>query len=429
MNQLLKSILTCGLIALTSLALFAGGAATGFAVAQLGGDFGLSGVSGASPEGSDTPTELQTTFEPFWQAWRILHDNYYEQPLDDTQLMQGAIRGMMESLGDPATSYLTPKEYEIFFASDLAGDFEGIGAYVEMAGDYLRIVSPIPGSPAEAVGILPGDLVIQVDNEDIAGQTEVEIISKVRGPAGTTVHLTIQREGKTDFLEFDVVRAKIVIPSVESKMLDGGLAYIKINDFGARTPKEFREALRALLKDNPTGLVLDLRGNPGGYLNTAVEVASQFLKAGSNELVLRERFGDGREETYAVQSGGLATDIPLVVLIDKGSASASEIVAGAIQDHGRGTLVGETSYGKGSVQTTHTLDNNQGEVKVTIARWLTPDGRSIHELGITPDVEVLLTEEDRAAELDPQLDKAIEILAGGAYAMPLEVFLSGVIAE
>ncbi len=421
MNQLVKNLLTCGLVVVTSLALFAGGTATGYAVARLGGDFGIGGVSGASPEGSGTPAELQTTFEPFWQAWRIVHDNYYEQPLDDTQLMQGAIRGMTESLGDPATSYLTPEEYAIF-ATNLSGDFEGIGAYVEMAGDYLRIVSPIPGSPAEAEGILPGDLIIMVDREDIAGQSEVEIIGKVRGPAGSTVHLTIQREGKTDFLEFDVTRAKIVISSVESKVLEGGIAYIKVNDFGARTPKEFRDTLRTLLNDNPTGLVLDLRGNPGGYLNTAVEVASQFLKAGPNKLVLRERFGDGREETYTVQSGGLATDIPLVVLIDKGSASASEIVAGAIQDHGRGTLVGETSYGKGSVQATHNLDNHQGEVKVTIARWLTPDGRSIHELGITPDVEVLLTEEDRAAELDPQLDKAIEILSGGAYAVPLEVF-------
>lgn len=427
MNQFLKTILTCGLIAVTSLALFAGGAATGYAVARLD-DFGFGNVSGASPEGSETPADLQTTFEPFWQAWRILHDRYYEQPLDDTLLMQGAIRGMLESLGDPATSYLTAEEYEIF-STNLSGDFEGIGAYVEMAGDYLRIVSPIPGSPAEAVGILPGDLVIMVDNEDIAGQSEAEIIGKVRGPAGSTVHLTIQRAGKSDLMEFDVIRAQIVIPSVESQVLEGGLAYIKINDFGARTPKEFRDTLRTLLQDNPTGLVLDLRGNPGGYLTTAVEVASQFLKAGAGELVLRERFGDGREETYSVQAGGLATEIPLVVLIDKGSASASEIVAGALQDHGRATLVGETSYGKGSVQTTATLDNNQGEVKVTIARWLTPDGRSIHELGITPDVEVLLTEEDRAADLDPQLDQAIEILSGGAYAVPLQVFLSGVTVD
>jgi carboxyl-terminal processing protease len=427
MNQFLKNVLTCGLVVVASLALFAGGAATGYAVAQLE-DFRLGGVSGASPAGSGTPAELQTTFAPFWQAWRIVHDNYYEQPLDDTQLMRGAIRGMMESLGDPATSYLSPEEYAIF-STTLTGDFEGIGAYVEMSGDYLRIVSPIPGSPAEAEGILPGDLIVRVDDEDIAGQSEVEIISKVRGPAGTTVHLTIQREGHTDLLEFDVTRAKIVIPSVESELLDGGIAYVKINDFGARTPDEFRDALKTLLADKPTGLILDLRGNPGGYLDTAVAVASQFLEPGANELVLRERFGDGREETYSVRSGGLATNIPLVVLIDKGSASASEIVAGAIQDHGRGTLVGETSYGKGSVQTTHTLDDDNGEVKVTIARWLTPSGRSIHQLGITPDVEVLLTEDDRAADLDPQLDKAIEILGGGAYVVPLEVFLLRVSVE
>jgi carboxyl-terminal processing protease len=326
--------------------------------------------------------------------------------LDDTALMRGAIRGMVEALDDPHTSYMTPEEYDIF-ATSLAGEFEGIGAMVELSGDYLRIVSPFPGSPAEQAGIRSGDLVIRVDDVDLAGQSEAEMISRVRGPAGTTVHLSVQRETEPELLEFDIVRAKITIPSVESKMLEGNLGYVKINDFGEKTPSELREALQDLLSQNPSGLVLDLRGNPGGYLTTAVKVTSQFVGDG---LVLRERFGDGREETYAVEGGGLALDIPLVVLINPGSASASEIVAGAIQDHQRGQIVGETSYGKGSVQTAHTLSGDNGEVRFTIAKWFTPDGRSIHGLGITPDIEVVLTDEDRDANRDPQLEKAMELL-------------------
>jgi len=237
----------------------------------------------------------------------------------------------------------------------------------------------------------------------------------VRGPAGTTVNLSIVRvadDGSSEPLEFAVVRATITVASVESKLLENNVAYVKVNDFGERTSQELKDTLRTLMADKPAGLILDLRGNPGGFLDTAIEVASQFLPRGT--LVMQERFGDGRQIDYDAQNGGLATDIPLVVLIDKGSASASEIVAGAIQDHARGTLVGETSYGKGSVQNWHPLRGDNGAVRVTIARWYTPDGRTIHELGITPDVTVALTEADRAAGNDPQLDEAVRQLLDNA---------------
>jgi carboxyl-terminal processing protease len=290
----------------------------------------------------------------------------------------------------------------------LDGELEGIGATVEtdVKTGYTRIVSPMPGSPAEAVGLLPADLIISVDGEDIAGQDINTVVGKVRGPAGSTVTLEIQREGESDLRTFAVTRAKITIASVESELRADGLGYVRINSFGEKTGTELRRQLRELLAQAPRGLILDLRGNPGGYLSAAIDVVSEFIPDG---VVMLERFGDGSEKTYTAHSGGLATQVPLVVLIDKGSASASEIVAGAIQDRGRGQLVGEQSYGKGSVQAPHALAGD-GAIRVTIARWLTPSGSWIHEKGITPDLVVERTEDDRAAGRDPQLDRAIELL-------------------
>ncbi|HLE29504.1 MAG TPA: S41 family peptidase [Anaerolineales bacterium] len=412
MNRILRGTLTCGLIVITSMALFTGGLALGHFTAR---------PADTAPqldlllnlEASGPTAAEDKLMAPFWEAWDLVHQEYVDQPVDDTKLAQGAIRGMMAALGDPHSSYMNPTEYEIE-VSNQSGDLQGIGAYVEAAGDYLRIVSPFPGSPAEAAGLRPGDLIIKVDGVDVAGLGEFEIISRVRGPEGTTVHLTIQREGEKEPLEFTLVRARIHIPSVESKMLDGNVAYVKVNDFGDKTTAELKDALKSLEVNQPVGLVLDLRGNPGGYLNTAIEVVSQFISDG---VVMREKYGDGRERTYEAIPDGLATQIPLVVLIDKGSASASEIVAGAIQDTRRGTIVGEKSYGKGSVQNWRELRGDNGAVRVTIARWLTPSGRSIHQVGITPDVAVEMTEDDHAAERDPQLDKAVSILTSSAGAV------------
>jgi carboxyl-terminal processing protease len=417
MNGFLRTLLTLLLVALTGTAIFVGGFVAGHYTATPLADLplvpGLADVSGGSPNQGGTPPDLADTFRPFWDAWDLVHDEFVDQPVDDQALMQGAINGMMEALGDQHSSYMPPQEYGIITA-DQSGEFEGIGAYVDgEEGLGLRIVSPFPGSPAEAAGLLPGDLIVAVGAIDITGMTATEAINLVRGPAGTKVNLTVEREaedGATETRDFVVTRARISVASVESELLDGNVAYVKVNDFGQRTTSELRTALRELVRANPDGLILDLRGNPGGFLNTAIEVASQFLPRGT--LVMREQFGDGREVEYDARGGGLATRIPLVVLIDKGSASASEIVAGAIQDHARGVLVGETSYGKGSVQNWHELVGDNGAVRITIARWYTPDGRTIHEQGITPDVTVELTEEDHAAQLDPQLDEALRQLTG-----------------
>jgi carboxyl-terminal processing protease len=357
-------------------------------------------------EESATPGEVQTLFKPFWEAWNIIHNQYVDQPVDDTTLMQGAIRGMMDALGDKQTFYMDPSVYENQ-TSQLQGSYEGIGAYVDLKGDYLTIVSPIEGSPAEAAGLQPGDQVIAIDGEDMTGVPPEEARSKIVGPEGTQVTLTVSRKGQTTPLELTITRAKISMQSAEGKMLDNGIGYLDINTFGEQTTQEMRSALDTLLAQNPRGLIIDLRNNPGGYLTTAVEVSSEFIDKGP---ILYEKFGNGKLEEHDALGNGRATKIPLVVLVNEGSASASEILTGALQDYGRAKIVGVQSYGKGSVQIWQPLSNNQGAARVTIAKWLTPNKRAIDHVGLTPDIIVEMTEEDYTAKRDPQLDAAVETL-------------------
>lgn len=413
MNKTLKTILIVLVVMVVGLGSFAGGFVTGhmlpFGNVFNPDDTNVFVSSTASPEQqSATPEEMQALFAPFWEAWNLVHENYVDQPVDDVALMRGAISGMMEALGDQHSSYMNPEDYEQANSS-LEGEYEGIGAYVDTTTDYLTITSPIPGSPAEEAGLLPGDQVVAIDGEDMTGIDAELARLRVLGPAGSTVHLTVFREGEDGLLEFDIVRAKITIASATGEMLDNDIAYIQVTTFGSKTMPELEAALKDLMAQNPKGIILDLRNNGGGYLQTAVEVTSQFVDEG---VALYEQYGDGRRTTYDVMPGGMATDptIPMVVLINEGSASASEIVAGALQDLGRAKLVGTVSYGKGSVQNWIPLSGDNGAVRVTIAKWLTPNEKTIHEIGLTPDYPVELTPEDREADRDPQLDEAIKIL-------------------
>ncbi len=365
-------------------------------------------ASNQSPadQSAATPEELETLFKPFWQSWDLVHEKYVDQPVDDEELMRGAIKGMLEALDDQHTSYLNPEQYEISNAHLEGQEYEGIGAWVDISGDYLTIISPMPGSPAEEAGLKPDDKIIAIDGEDMTGTDGELVRQKVIGPRGSTVTLTILRAGREPF-DVDVKRASILVPTLDSKILDENIAYVQLFTFGDSTSDDLRNALRDLISQDPDGLILDLRNNGGGYLNTAIEVVSQFIGDG---VVMYEVYGDGTRRTFSAQKGGLATEIPMVVLINGGSASASEIVAGAIQDRGRGLLVGETSFGKGSVQEYTPLLNNEGAVRVTIARWLTPNDRQIHEIGLEPDVKIEITEEEVSAGTDTQLEKAIELL-------------------
>jgi len=353
-----------------------------------------------------TPADLQNLFKPFWETWQIVHTQFVDQPVDDTLLMEGAIRGMMEALDDPHSSYMDPKSYQEA-NSELAGSYEGIGAIVDTTGDYLTIVSTFPASPAEKAGLLSGDQIIALNNEDMTGTDPEVVRQRVKGPAGTVVHLTIAREKHVSPLEFDVTRAKITIDSASGQMLDNDIAYVQVTSFGENTTRELTSTLKTLMASKPRGMILDLRDNGGGFLETAVEVVSQFQSSGT---VLYEEYGNGTKKPYEALPGGLATKIPLVVLINEGTASASEITAGALQDYGRATLVGVVSYGKGSVQNWIAISNDQGAVRITIARWLTPKERQIDMEGLTPDVYVERTPADRQAGRDPQLDVGVEVL-------------------
>ena len=356
----------------------------------------------------EVEVDREDLIAPFWEAWEILQDDYVDQPLDSEALMRGAIRGLVDSIEDPHTSYMDPDEF-LQANLPLNGEYEGIGAWVDSEAEYLTIISTMPGSPAEKAGLQPGDQVVGVNGQDVVGMDPSLVIRQVLGPAGTPVNLTIRREGLTDVFEVEIIRENIDLPSVQSEMLEDNIGYVRLFSFGAESAHDLNRALRDLLRDDPVGLILDLRGNGGGFLNASVDVASEFISDG---VILIERFGDGEETIYQARSGGRATEIDMVVLVDGGTASASEIVAGAIQDHGRGLLVGETSFGKGSVQNWVELADDKGAIRVTIARWYTPDDRLIHGIGLSPDVEVLIPESGLDEGEDPQLDEAIRLLLG-----------------
>jgi carboxyl-terminal processing protease len=331
--------------------------------------------------------------------------------------MRGAINGMMDTLKIGRNYYLDPKAMEEQNTALNGKDYTGIGAYVDVDKQYLTIISPIKGSPAEKAGLRSGDQIVAIDGVDMTGFSAEEAHQKVLGPADTVITLTILREGTNMPFDVKITRAIITIPLVEYEMRPDGIAYIRLNTFGDTADTELKNAINELLAQNPKGLILDLRFNGGGYLEQGISVASEFLP--KDKVVVYEKFGDGKLTPYISVGNGAATDIPMVVLIDQGSASASEIVAGALQDYGRAKLIGTQSYGKGSVQSFIPLQNDQGAIGVTIALWLTPNKRAIDHLGLTPDILVDFTQADIDAKLDPQLDAAAQTLLAIVNGSPL----------
>jgi carboxyl-terminal processing protease len=339
------------------------------------------------------------------EVWSLIDTEFYGELPTPAERAYAAIRGMLDTLDDDYTSFSEPSIAEIR-REDASGSFEGIGAFVGTNEDnILEIVEPFKGSPAHEAGLLPGDLVLAVDGQSVIGYALFDAIALIRGPEGSEVTLTIQRRDAEPF-DVTIVRARLDIPIVESEMLEGSIAYVRLTSFDAQATMQLEAALEELFSQDATALILDLRGNPGGFLDQAVHVADLFLGEG---LILIERRGDGDEIEFPSTENGLAQDIPLVVLVNGGSASASEIVAGAIQDRGRAILIGETTFGKGSVQLLHTLSDGS-ELRVTIARWFTPNDKAIRGEGLAPDIQVPFTPEDAEAGRDPQLDQAIEYL-------------------
>ncbi len=352
------------------------------------------------------PSDWKPYFGVFWEAWNYVHQDFYKPGIDDSALVNGAISGMVSALGDPHTAFVDSKRAQLH-QSDLTGSFEGIGATVEMREGRLTIVTPHKDSPAERAGLRTDDIILEVDGKVIQNMDVNDAVSLIRGPKGSPVTLKVQR-AKQPVFTVQVTRDTIRTPFVESRMLENTtIAYIRMNDFGSTAPDELQEAIRTLSAQHPTALVFDLRQDPGGYLNAAIDVASQFLKGGQTVLIQKSK--DGTTNNFKAKGGGLATEIPMVLLVDKGSASASEIVAGALKDYRRATIIGTNTYGKGSVQNVHTL-SDKSELRVTIAHFFSPQNREINEVGIQPDIEVKVTEQDVAAKRDPQLDKAVEVL-------------------
>jgi carboxyl-terminal processing protease len=341
------------------------------------------------------------------QVWEVIHNQYLNQPVDDEKLLRGAISGMMDTLDDPYSAYMTPEDFRSQNAP-LKGEYTGIGAWVDTQGDLLIIMNPMPNSPAELAGLKPGDQVVAINGVDMTILKPPQVLERILGPAGTIIKISIKREGVEGILQFEVERAVVPIPSVDSKMLDGKIGYIRLFTFGNNSTKEFTNAFNALLDQKAEGIILDLRNNSGGYVETAIEITSGFV---ANNIVMIEENGNGSLTEFKATGSSINTEIPLIVLVNEGTASASEIAAGALQDLNRAKLVGVQTFGKGYIQKWVQLRNNHGVLRITIARWLTPNGRQIQELGLTPDFQVQITEEDIQNKNDAQLNQALLLLS------------------
>lgn len=345
-------------------------------------------------------------FGLFWETWNTIKEKYiYSNKLSDQDLVYGAVNGLVNSLGDPNTNFFPPDEAKKF-SEDISGEFSGIGAEIGIRNGNLVIVAPLKDSPAEKIGIKAGDKILKIDGKN-APLTTDEGVKLIRGKKGTAIVLTILRNNWNTPKDFSIVRDTIRIPTVEWKILEGNIAHINLYNFYEKAPLAFYDALLKIVPQNPKGIILDLRDNPGGYLEAAINLAGWFFEPGT--VVVTEEFSAEKKNILKSTGSGFLKNTPVVVLINGGSASASEILAGALRDNRKIKLIGEISFGKGTVQELMKL-RGDSEVKVTVAHWLMPNGGLIEKNGIKPDYEVKLTDKDIEAEKDPQLDKAIEVI-------------------
>lgn len=354
-------------------------------------------------KGDRTQDEDRVDFSVFWDAWDLVEKNYILGPLDEQKMVYGAVAGMVESLGDPYSTFLTPEENDDL-ENEMKGIFGGIGAEIGYRDGRIVIIAPLKDNPAEKAGLMAGDRIVEVDGKSTEGLNVDEVVDMIRGDKGTSVHIGIIRG--EEVLSFDITRDTIIDKTVRWEMKDGQIAYIEITQFKQDTAKELDAQIGDILTQDPKGIVLDLRNNPGGYLDVVVEVAGRFI--GEGQTVVIEQSGEA-DQAYKASGGRRFENIPMTVLINEGSASAAEILAGALKDYKLATLVGKTTFGKGLVQGISELKDGSA-LKITVAKWLTPNGTNINEDGIAPDVEADYTIDDYNAGKDPQFDKAMEIL-------------------
>jgi len=371
----------------------------------------------AGVTGLDHGQPAAVDFSLFWQTWSIIDEKYVtdngnvattSQPVTNEEKVWGAISGLVGSLGDPYSVFLPPEENKKF-EEEISGNFSGVGMEIGIKDDLLTVIAPLAGSPAERAGVTAGDKIVKIDETITVNLSADEAVGLIRGPAGTTVRLTLARDRGAEPIEITIRREVIAIPTIEAKLLPQGVFLIRLFNFSAASPNLFRDALRQFTESRADKLILDLRGNPGGFLEAAVDMASWFLPAGRTILVEKHQSGE-QNKTYRSRGYDIFNDnLKMVILIDRGSASASEILAGALGEYGVADLVGEQTFGKGSVQELVPLAGGSS-LKLTIAKWYTPQDHSISQNGLTPDVAVVMTAADREAGRDPQLTKAVELL-------------------
>lgn len=362
---------------------------------------------------SATP-DAEADLDQFWHTWHLLEEKYVaatsSEPVSVEDRIHGAIQGMVASYGDPYTVFLPPDDAEQF-TENISGNFGGVGMEVGLRNGVVTVIAPLPDTPAEQAGIVAGDVIVEIDGESTENMSVDEAVRLIRGEKGTDVVLSLYREGESDFIEVTITRDTITIPTIEAEQI-GDTYIIRLYSFNALAETKVREELRAFKQSDADELILDLRGNPGGFLHSAVAIGSYFLPAG--KVIVREHFGDDANEELYRSAGRVVhefTPETLVVLVDEGSASASEILAGALKEHGVATLIGETTFGKGSVQELVDIPGG-GALKVTIARWLTPDGTSFSEVGLEPNVHIERTPQQVVDGIDPQQEAALEWLDG-----------------
>ncbi len=363
-------------------------------------------VGGTVGNTQELPDHLSkdVDFDLFWKVWNLVKKNYVHQPVADTKLFYGALAGIVSALDDPYSVFFDPDTAKKF-QEELEGAFDGIGAELGIKNKQLTVIAPLSGTPAESAGLKAGDKIFTIDGKDTADMALDYAVSLIRGQKGTEVVLGVWREGWEKPKDLKIKRDRIEIASVKWEMKKD-IAYIEINHFNEDTARKFNQAVTELLPNSPKGLILDLRNNPGGFLDTAVDVAGEWIE---KDVVVIEKIDDGQKNEERSEGLARLQNIKTVVLVNQGSASASEIVAGALQDYGKAKLIGKKTFGKGSVQNLEALPDGSA-VKITIAEWLTPKGRLIDKEGIMPDIDIDLTEEDYNANRDPQLEKAVEII-------------------